>query len=92
MSFAITASENSKRVRKEMPMLKDPVDSPPFPSKKEEKMRLSIRVNLGALIEAVTFTQEHADIAEVLRRLRDFLTGREIKSVSITIEEKTRHD
>jgi hypothetical protein len=78
-----------------MPMLKDPADNPgwPYPVPvKEEKMRLSIRVNLGALIEAVTFTQEHADIAEVLRRLRDFLTGREIKSVSITIEEKTRHD
>jgi hypothetical protein len=86
------------------PKEKNPTERPgwpyplnaPFPSKKEEKMRLSIRVvsetEKFALIEAVTFTQEHADIAEVLRRLRDFLTGREIKSVSITIEEKTRHD
>jgi hypothetical protein len=59
---------------------------------KEEKMKLSIRVNHGALIEAVTLTQEHADILDVMRHLKDFLSGREIKSVSITIEEKTRHD
>jgi hypothetical protein len=88
-----------------MPMIKDPADKPgwpyplnaTFPSKrrwyqKEEKMKLSIRVNHGALIEAVTLTQEHADILDVMRHLKDFLSGREIKSVSINIEEKTRHD
>jgi hypothetical protein len=59
---------------------------------KEEKMKLSIRVNHGALIEAVTLTQEHADILDVMRYLKDFLSGRDIKTVSITIEEKTRHE
>ena len=54
-------------------------------------MDLEIRTYHG-LLEVITFKQRAADDTEVLRRLKDFIVGRNIKSVIINITENTRHD
>ncbi len=76
-----------------------PTEAPGWPYPKgfgqygrEEKM-LALEINsYKGLLKTCTLIQGEASPEEVLRRLKDFITGREIKLIVIHIKEKTRHD
>ena len=54
---------------------------------------LALEINsYKGLLKTCTLIQGEASPEEVLRRLKDFITGREIKLIVIHIKEKTRHD